>query len=66
MWELFIEVSGKNLEKTITVGHTTVNEWNFEMVLYVASEINLIIGNFLGLLLEFPWLRRVALASHLL
>lgn len=56
----------ENLENTIALGVNTVNEWNFEMVLHAANEVNPIIGNLLGLLLEFPWLGRVVVASRLL
>jgi Cupin-like domain len=56
----------ENLDNTIALGFNTVNEWNLEMVLYAANEANPIIGNILGLLLEFPWLGRVVVASRLL
>jgi hypothetical protein len=56
----------ENLDSTIALGFNTVNEWNLEMVLHASSEANLIIGNILGLLLEFPWLGRVLFASRLL
>ncbi|MEH2438440.1 MAG: cupin-like domain-containing protein [Nostoc sp.] len=56
----------ENLENTIALGLNTVNEWNFEMVLHAANEVNPIIGNLLGLLLEFPWLGKVVVASRLL
>ncbi|MCF2149918.1 cupin-like domain-containing protein [Desmonostoc muscorum LEGE 12446] len=48
----------ENLENSIALGFNTVNEWNLEMVLDAASEANIIIGNLLGLFLEFPWLIR--------
>ncbi|MEH2042444.1 cupin-like domain-containing protein [Nostoc sp.] len=57
---------GENLGSTIALGFNTVNEWNLEMVLHAASEANPIIGNLLGLLLEFPWLGKVVVASRLL
>lgn len=56
----------QNLDSTIALGFNTVNEWNLEMVLNAANEVNPIIGNLLGLLLEFPWLGKVVLASRLL
>ncbi|MDZ7949838.1 cupin-like domain-containing protein [Nostoc sp. DedQUE09] len=56
----------ENLDSTIALGFNTVNEWNLEIVLHAASQTNPIIGNLLGLLVEFPWLGRVALATRLL
>ena len=56
----------ENLDSTIALGFNTVNEWNLEMLLHSASKVNPIIGNLLGLLLEFPWLGKVVMASRLL
>ncbi|GAB1537677.1 cupin-like domain-containing protein [Scytonema sp. NUACC21] len=56
----------ENLDTTIALGFNTVNEWNLEMVLNAASQANPIIGNLLGLLLEFSWLGKVVLTSRLL
>ncbi|MBN3942867.1 cupin-like domain-containing protein [Nostoc sp. NMS9] len=53
----------ENLENTIAWGVNTVNELNFEMVVHAASEVNPIIANLLGFLLEFPWLGRVIFAN---
>ncbi|MBN3942868.1 MAG: cupin-like domain-containing protein [Nostoc sp.] len=56
----------ENLENTIALTFNTVNEENFEMVIHAASEVNPIIANLLGFLLEFPWLGRVLFGKPLL